>query len=301
LLRVSSTAEPGPASGNALRAPLSRSLRIRPNDDSTPRGASEYTGGVEPFAVPASTSKHIRSLRAGLAACGVALALACAPSRSEVPRAAGAAGDSYFPMPDEARWRYEVSAGFSKSRLEVTARGVRDVKGAPAPLWIVAEQSEGAPYGLDEDGLAGYLVSEGYVARVSFLSEDADGSIRLVSSEPTWVIPVEPRPGQHWEQTTHVFTSPEARGGKQRWEAEVEAASGIDVPAGRFDDVMLVRTRYLDPSVSSAPLVSYEDYYARGVGLVRSVSRNHQAWFWARVVDQRLVEARLGPAPAKGP
>lgn len=204
-------------------------------------------------------------------------------------------------MPDDARWSYEVRAGFSSGRLEVTSRGVQHVKGAPAPLWIVAETGQGAPYGLDEDGLAGYFVSDGYVARVSFLSEDPDGSIRLVSSEPTWVIPVEPRAGQRWEQTTHVFTSPEARGGEQRWEAEVEAASGVDVPAGRFDDVILVRMHYLDPTLSASPLVSYEDYYARGVGLVRSVSRNHQAWFWARTVDQRLIEAHLGPAPAKGP
>jgi len=258
---------------------------------------------VEPFvarnrianaATPAVRRRRAggREFLAGVLALGALTA--CAPTRNETVRASGAEAQSYFPMPPDARWTYEVRAGFSKSRLDVTSRGMRDVKGAPAPLWIVAEQSEGAPYGLDEDGLAGYLVRDGYVSRVSFLSEDADGSIRLVSSEPTWVLPVDPHSGQRWEQTTHVFTSPEAKGGEQRWEGEVETTDGVSVPAGRFDDVVLVRTRYLDPSVSADPLITYEDYYARGVGLVRSVSHNHQAWFFMDTVEQRLVEAKLG-------
>ncbi|HVP30415.1 MAG TPA: hypothetical protein VMW35_14765 [Myxococcota bacterium] len=255
-----------------------------------------------PLAAPTSMRLPAPRLRSGLFGALVlaALCAGCAPAPGQTPRAPGAAGESYFPMIDGARWVYEVHAGFQKSRLEVTARGVLEVSGSPTPLWIVQEQSAGAPYGLDEDGLAGYLVRDGYVARLSFLSEDADGHVRLVSSDPTWVIPVDPRPGQRWEQTTHVFTSPESRGGEQHWQAEVEQVGAVRVPAGTFDDVLLVRTRYLDPTVSSSPLLTYEDYYARGVGLVRSVSHNHQAWFWMRTVDQELVAAQLETPVTEG-
>jgi hypothetical protein len=42
-----------------------------------------------------------------------------------------------------------------------------------------------------------------------------------------------------------------------------------------FRDVLLVETEYWDPSINAnAPLLAYQDYYARGVGLLRSVTKN---------------------------
>ena len=47
------------------------------------------------------------------------------------------------------------------------------------------------------------------------------------------------------------------------------------MPAGSFKDVLLVETEYWDPSIDEdAPLLAYQDYYARGVGLLRSVTKN---------------------------
>lgn len=217
------------------------------------------------------------------------------PRRDPPPRAAGAAGESYFPMLAGTRWVYAVSGLLERGGLEVVARGVRPVRGAPAPLFLVDEAASGGPFGGDR-GLAGYLVVEGYVGRFSFLSEDADGSVRLVGSEPTWVLPVDPRAGQRWRQRTHVFTTPESAGGAQSWEGEVERAAAVSVPAGRFEDVLVVRSRTRDPTVSDEPLVSYEDYYARGVGLVRSVTRNHQEPFLLGRIVQELVEVEFGGA-----
>jgi hypothetical protein len=56
------------------------------------------------------------------------------------------------------------------------------------------------------------------------------------------------------------------------------------VPAGSFEDVIVVRSEQWDPEWDATqPLHSYEDYYARGVGLIRSVSRNNSQWFWMSV------------------
>jgi len=245
----------------------------------------------------------IRRRPLALVACAgwlLATPAACAPPRAESPpRAPGAGAEAWFPLVDGARWVYEVRAGFGKSRLEVTAQGTRDVKGAPAPLFIMQERSVGGPFGMQDDGLAGYLVQDGYLSRFSFLSRDPDGGIRLMGSEPSRVLPVEPRAGQGWSEQTHVFTTPESKGGEQNWKASLERVDSLRVPAGSFRDLLLVRTEYLDPSVSKGPLVTYEDYYARGVGLVRSVSRNHQAYFWNDTLEQDLVEVHFGPPPVE--
>ncbi len=237
-----------------------------------------------------------------LGACLAWLAVAptaCARRPAESPaRASGAAGEAWFPLVEGARWVYEVHAGFGKSRLEVTAQGLHAVKGAPAPLFIMQERSVGGPFGMQDDGLAGYIVADGYLSRFSFLSREPDGGIRLMGSEPSRVLPVEPRAGEGWSERIHVFTTPESKGGEQSWRASLERVDSLRVPAGTFHDLLLVRSDYLDPAVSKQPLVSYEDYYARGVGLVRSVSRNHQAHFWNDTLEQDLVEVSFG-APAK--
>jgi len=60
------------------------------------------------------------------------------------------------------------------------------------------------------------------------------------------------------------------------------------VPAGTFKDVILVEMEYWDPSVdTAAPLIAYQDWYARGVGLLRSVTIN------LREGDKRMVEQTL--------
>ena len=59
--------------------------------------------------------------------------------------------------------------------------------------------------------------------------------------------------------------------------------------AGSFDDVIVVRSQQWDPDWDTdRPLHSYEDYYARGVGLIRSVSRNNSQGFWMSI-EQELV------------
>jgi hypothetical protein len=63
------------------------------------------------------------------------------------------------------------------------------------------------------------------------------------------------------------------------------------VPAGTFDDVIVVRSEHWDREWrETEPLHSYEDYYARGVGLIRSVAHNHTRWLPIAEIDQELLE-----------
>ena len=64
----------------------------------------------------------------------------------------------------------------------------------------------------------------------------------------------------------------------------------VTVPAGRFEDVVEVDTVYHDASEGEgAAKVVYRDYYARGVGLVRSVTEDPSG-DEANLIEQELLE-----------
>jgi hypothetical protein len=75
----------------------------------------------------------------------------------------------------------------------------------------------------------------------------------------------------------------------------------VTVPAGTFTDVILVETEYWDPSIDSdKPLISYEDWYARGVGLLRSVTKNSREG-GKRMAEQTLESYEFPPLTAHAP
>jgi hypothetical protein len=138
------------------------------------------------------------------------------------------------------------------------------------------ERNRGPDLGFVETAPVAYLVREGYVARISAVDYDAQGKLRLLGEEePTWILPLDPRPGLAWKQETRLFQMPEGGGARFSWDGEVRPRTAIRVPAGSFADVAEVETRYRDLSEASvAPRVIYHDFYARGVGLVRSVTED---------------------------
>ena len=75
----------------------------------------------------------------------------------------------------------------------------------------------------------------------------------------------------------------------------------VEVPAGTFRDVVVVESKYWDDSVSTErPLMRYEDYYARGVGLLRTVTFDEQN-DGKQVVEQNLLRYAFpdaGSAPS---
>jgi hypothetical protein len=90
-----------------------------------------------------------------------------------------------------------------------------------------------------------------------------------------------------------MFGTPEGGGGRLGWNGVVKRIDELTVPAGTFQDVLVVETLYIDESESvPEPQVAYRDYYARGVGLIKSVTddmeestKNH--------MEQQLLEYRF--------
>jgi hypothetical protein len=223
-----------------------------------------------------------------LAAFALALTtLSCAGTPP--PRASGAAGRDYFPLLPGTHWVYELHTGpFSHTQLDVTARGERPVRGSDAAIFVVEERTDGEVFGLEPFGLVGYRVSGGYLTRVPALELGSDGVVHVFGRDSISVLPVDPQPGQHWSDEVEVFDSPAEA--KQSWTATIENVGRLHVPAGTFEDVIVVRSEHWDREWrENEPLHSYEDYYARGVGLIRSVAHNHTRWLPIAEMEQELV------------
>jgi hypothetical protein len=224
-----------------------------------------------------------------LAAIAFALgALSCASA--PLPHAGGAAAREYFPLLPGAHWVYELHTGpFSHTQLDVTARGERPVRGSDAAIFVVEERTEGEVFGLEALGLVGYRVADGYLTRVTALELGADGVVHVFGRDGVSVMPIDPQPGQHWSNEVEVFDTPgESR---QSWTATIENVGRVHVPAGTFEDVIVVRSQHWDREWrENEPLHSYEDYYARGVGLIRSVAHNHTRFLPIAEMEQELVQ-----------
>jgi len=205
-----------------------------------------------------------------------------------LPHAPGAGARAYFPLQTGGHWSYELRTGFfTRTRLEMIGRGERDVRDSDEGLFVMEEQLSGRIYGLEPSGLVGYRVTDGFVTRIAAIEQKSDGRIHIFGGEGMSFLPVDPQAGQTWTDDTEVFSQSGSRG--QRWKSEIESVGHMRVSAGAFDDVILVRSQQFDPAFSETePLHSYEDYYARGVGLIRSVSRNNAQWFW-QSIEQELV------------
>jgi hypothetical protein len=227
------------------------------------------------------------SLR-GLALCVLGgLLVSCATT--PVPHASGPAAQDYFPMLPGTHWVYELHTGpFQSTTLDVTARGERPVRGSETGVFVVEETTPEEMFGLEAKGLVGYRIADGYVTRVPAIELGSDGVVHMFGHDGFSILPIDPHEGQNWSDQVEVFDN---SGNHQSWTAHVENVGRMHVPAGTFEDVIVVRSEHWDREwKEDEPLHSYEDYYARGVGLIRSVSHNHTWLLPIAEVDQQLVE-----------
>jgi hypothetical protein len=210
------------------------------------------------------------------------------------PHADGPAAREYFPMLPGTHWVYDLHTGpFTHTKLDVTARGERPVRGSESGIFVFEERTDGEVFGLDPLGLVGYRVADGYVTRIPALELGSDGVVHVFGHDAFAFLPVDPHTGQHWGNQVNVFDTPGSKS-TQDWTAEVENVGRVHVPAGTFDDVIVVRSAHWDREwKETEPLHSYEDYYARGVGLIRSVAVNHTRFLPIAEMEQELVEVRF--------
>jgi hypothetical protein len=206
--------------------------------------------------------------------------------------ASGEAARSYLPLVEGARWRYAISTGRGGLEIEVTGRGEQELARAGRRVFVMDERNLGPSLGFDAVAPVGYVVEQGYVARIEGVGYDRQGGLRELGQDtPTRLLPLDPKPGDTWEQSNHLFGTPEGGGASLAWSATIGARTQVTVPAGAFGDVIEVVTTYYDddPNADPAPKVVYRDYYARGVGLVKSVTEDPSGDASNRI-EQLLVD-----------
>ena len=223
-------------------------------------------------------------------------ALACSGS-PESRRAGGDQAASYFPLVPGSHWRYQLSTSQGVLQLEVTAKGEQPLPRDGRVAFIMDERNLGPSLGFDETAPVAYVIDRGYVGRIHDVGYDASGKLRaLGQNHPTWILPLEPREGDSWDQQNLLFESPEGEGAPMAWDADVGPPLSLTVPAGRFDGVVEIVSRYYDDAARDrGPQVIYRDYYARGVGLIKSVTEDPHGGSSERV-EQVLVDYGF-PAP----
>lgn len=232
---------------------------------------------------------HHLALILGLAA--AVGAVGC--GKSESSRAPGVAANEYFPLVAGAHWRYKLALEIGSGEVEVVARGDSAVEGLPGVAFIMDEHALGADeLGIAEVGPTAYVARDGFLCRYTGLDYRSATELRMLGGEdPARVMPIGAAPGASWTNETRLLEQPEnGGGGLIKWTGRTKHVPELVVPAGTFSDVLLVETEYWDPSVNpDAPLLSFHDYYARGIGLLRSVTRNMRDG-GVQMVEQTLLD-----------
>ncbi|MGH9885928.1 MAG: hypothetical protein ACREBE_10390 [bacterium] len=242
--------------------------------------------------------RHL-ALAAGIAA--AAGGLGCNSSSST--HASGMAEKEYFPLVAGARWRYKLALEIGTAEVEVVARGDSPVEGLPGVAFVMDEHALGAEtLGIAEVGPTAYVARDGFLCRYTGLDYRSPDHLKMLGQEdPARVMPIGGGLGQEWTNQTRLLQQPEnGGGGLIKWTGRTKRVDTITVPAGEFKDVLLVETEYWDETISKdGPLLAYEDYYARGVGLLRSVTKNLAA-DGAQMAEQTLLDFDFPEVSAQG-
>lgn len=178
----------------------------------------------------------------------------------------------YFPLGAGSSWTYALTHFRSgeKRRFTATVKGQERVAAIRQDMVIVDEDQLGEhlPIGYFEDG-------EGFLNR-SVQLEYAGGGVVSPSTTRTGqrILPPDPGALTRWENSEILL------GVRYLWRYALSRGIDVDVPAGRFRDCIVVEASGLplNEGVRTAvrPLgrYSFKDWYAPGVGLVRSESHN---------------------------
>jgi hypothetical protein len=240
-----------------------------------------------------SLRRRLRVLAVGLGVAAAVGASGCKPGPDASARAPGAAANEYFPLVSGAHWRYKLALDIGSTEIEVVARGDHAVEGLSGLAFVMDEHALGAEsLGIAEVGPTAYVARDGFLCRYTGLDYLAPDRLKMLGEEdPTRVMPLGAGAGSEWTNETRLMQQPDnGGGGRIKWTGRTRMVEVLEVPAGEFRDVLVVETEYWDPSLrADGPLIAYEDFYARGVGLLRSVTNNARDG-GVRMAEQTLLD-----------
>jgi hypothetical protein len=244
---------------------------------------------------------------AGLVRIGALVAVAVALhgcTATVGPRPAAVAPASFFPLDPNSRWEYAVSRQAGHERFQFTATVQQDDFVAPdgQACRIVDERYTDIAGGTRFPVL--YCSKGGFLHRVMSLEYRGDAleDNGLKSGELKF-LPTDLAQVQTWEGWTNAYRLPDGSGFEVRQLHErVPEPEEVAVPAGRFDGCVRVDTTAIHSAtgadgrpVGPRIVFYYSDWYAPGVGLVKTEQRNAQAEVLATI---ELVAYAIGGGSA---
>lgn len=188
-------------------------------------------------------------------------------------RAGDAPWKKYFPLAKNTVWTYELTNHHSeqKRRFTVVVKGPTYVANMKRTVVILDEDQLGEhhPIGYFED-------EKGFLNRFIYLEyEGSDVSFPGGQSTGERILPADLTTTRNWED------SPVVAGATSHSRYRVDSGLEIQVPAGKFSDCVLVEAtvegeRALDAVLHEPTHDIFKDWYAPGVGMIRSEAYNEK-------------------------
>ncbi len=258
----------------------------------------------------------------------VASIASCAEPSERGGRSDDRPGEVFFPLVEGARWTYEISGlGPAPVELAVVARGLRTVRGLKQPVFVMDEITDGEELGFAVVAPVGYVRVGEYLGRLLALDYDGDELHMLGGEKPVRFLPLRASPSLEWEDRSTLFEFAQAEGAARYWKHRASWVAELEVAAGTFRDVLRIESRYFDsppeaqpraseraartasavpgtepgPEASPESMLRFEDFYARGVGLVRTVTYDEQRGGEATLEGELIRFSIPGAGAASGP
>jgi hypothetical protein len=224
------------------------------------------------------------SSRLALLLCAVAALVACSSAEAPAPDVPTASAPApvtrYFPLTPRSRWTYriqELRKNFDYvNRVRVFGPKHMDVLGKDV---IEVEESYSSTgngvFLLEEQEPVVYFREDGYLNRV-FLTQQGGKFVPASGSGDSRFLPEVIVPGSSWDSNSQAFRVGTDLGFKVAHKHTIEIEKKpVTVPAGTFRDCVRIDTYSTHgPGSGKTPdeelTFYYSDWYAPGVGLVRT-------------------------------
>ena len=139
------------------------------------------------------------------------------------------------------------------------SEGERSIANLPDALWIVREDWDGT------DQLVGYRWAGNRLERALGLKPSSETDIEVTELSWLEVLAGEAAVGSTWTATARIFDT------DYELSSKVTGRENVTVPAGEYSALRVVSG--LVAQDRDVPPVEYEDWYARDIGLVQSLTR----------------------------